>query len=278
METDKEALEFVAELATGQIKPTVWTGEAEHFAVLPKGAELVSLKDFQHAEPPVRKTGDVKVRDVKSFGFYFNRFMDEHSMIFGNPKAFAFVGLLDYHEAGAGDARRKRHKVTLQLETTERWNTWRKNDKQAKPQEDFATFIEDNLADIYAPDDEPNLPAAADMLEVSRSLEASTTHNFKQSINLKNGQRVIQYNEQINGQAGPNGEMKIPDEFMLRLPIFLNQPVVFVRCRLRFRIVSGKLSMWFQMIRVDELLADEFEKARLAVFDATNVEVVLGEA
>jgi len=279
VESDKQALEYVAGLATGQNQLQVHANEPEHFAVVPKGAELVSLAQFQFAEPPVRKTGDVKVRDVKSFGFYFTRFFDEHSMIFANPKEFKFVGMLDYHEAGSiGEARRKRHKVTLQLETTERWKTWNGKDKTPMPQEDFATFIEDNLADIYAPDDEPTLPPAAVMLEVSRSLEASTNYNFKQATNLKNGQRQIQYSETINGSAAPNGDMTIPDEFMLRIPIFLNQPVVHVRCRLRFRISGGKLSMWFQMIRVDELLAEEFEKAREAVFEATSVEVVLGEA
>jgi uncharacterized protein YfdQ (DUF2303 family) len=278
VETDKAALEFVSELAIGQNRPGIYTTEAEHFIVVPEGTELKSLKEYQFAEPPVTKAGAVKVQDVAGFAFYFNRFKAENSMIFGSPKAFAFVGILDYHEQGAGEARHRRHGVTLTLETTQRWKTWKAMNGLPKGQEEFATFIEDNLADIYAPSDEPSMPAAADMLEISRSLEASTAHTFKQSTNLKNGQRVLQYNEQINGVAGQQGDMTIPDEFIIRLPIFLNQKPVEVRCRLRFRISGGKLSMWFSMIRVDELLAAEFEAARQAVVAATSCEVVLGEA
>lgn len=278
MDADKAALEYVAGLAKGQITPAVIATEAEHFVVVPEGMELRSLRDFQFAEPPVRKSADVKVRDVASFAHYWKRFRNEDSLIFGDPKAFKFAGIIDYHQAGEGEARPRRHKVTLSMEFTERWQTWFKMNGVQSQQEAFATFIEDNAADIYAPPDEPKMPAAADMLEVSRSLEAGVSHVFKQAINLKNGQRILQYTEQINGGAGPSGDLPIPDEFIIRMPVFLGQGPVEVRCRLRFRIANGKLTMWFQMLRVDEMLAEEFERARLQVVEKTESTVILGAA
>ena len=274
----KAALEYTAGLATDALKPVIHTVEKEHFIVVPEGMELRSLKEFQYAEPPARKAGHVQVQDVASFAEYFLRFRDKDSMVFADPQAFTFTGILDYHEETAeGAARACKHKVGLTLRTTKRWDTWKGANAKPKSQEDFATFIEDNLADIYAPE-KSNYPPAAVMLEVSRTLEASSQYTFTQTTNLKNGQRVAQYREQINGVAGPQQEIQIPDEFVVRLPIFLNQPPVEVRCRLRFRINNGKLTMWYDMLRVDEMLAAEFETARAGVAEAAKCLVLLGAA
>jgi uncharacterized protein YfdQ (DUF2303 family) len=165
----------------------------------------------------------------------------------------------------------------LKLLTTKRWQTWFGANKNSMPQEAFATFIEDNLADIWTPEGS-KLPPAAAMLEISRTLEATSSYNFAQQTNLKNGKRTLRYNETILATAGPGEEMSIPDKFCIKVPIFLNQAPVEVECRLRFRINGGKLVMWFDMVRVDEMLAAEFERARLGVQEATGAEILLGAA
>lgn len=276
VENSKEALEYVAGLALDATQAQIVTTEAEHFMVVPKDTDVVSLRQFQFAEKPARKQATVKVRDVAGFASYFNRFADPDSMVFGAPKSFTMKAFLDYHAPLDGEARNLRHILILEMEQTTRWKTWFGMNRQAKPQDEFASFIEDNKADIFSPDGS-NFPTAADMVEIARSLEAASSYNFKQVTNLKNGERTVQYNEVINGVAGPNGELKIPDEFMIRLPIFLNQRPVEVTCRLRFRLSSGKLSMWFDMVRVDEMLAAEFEAARTAVEAAIERTVILGE-
>ena len=277
VENSKEALEYVAGLATDTTEPRVITTEAEHFMVVPKNTEVVSLRQFQFGEMPARKAATVEVRDVAGFAGYFNRFADADSMVFGAPKSFTIKGILDYHAPLEGEARNLRHVVILEMEQTTRWKTWWNFNKAEKTQEEFATFIEDNRADIYVPEDRPDLPSAADMVEFARSLELTSSYQFKQTVNLKNGQRGIAYVEQMNGVAGPNGEMTIPDEFCIRLPIFLNQKPVQVFCRVRFRNRSGKLTIWFDMVRVDEMLAAEFETARTSVEAAIERTVILGE-
>lgn len=281
METNQADVEFVAKLAAKGATPLVVATEKEHFIIVPEGTVLKSLAEFQYAKPPAEKTGQVGVIDVPGFAAYFNRFKDSDSMIFGNPTGFTFTGLIDYHREKDGEARRLHHKVTLTMQQTDRWKTWKVNNKTAMPQEAFATFIEDNLPDIFQPEGvakagELNWPSSADMLEVSRSLTASISHDFKQSTNLKNGQRGILYVEQVNGGAGPQGTLPIPDRFLIRLPIFMNQKPTQIECRLRFKISGGKLSMWYDMFRVDEMLLAEFEGARQAVAAACETEVILG--
>lgn len=278
MEANQADVKFVADLGAKATTPTLFKDEKEHFIVVPAGMEIRSVRDFQFAEPPLTKQGTITVRDVPSFAMYFNRFADADSLIFADPEAHSFTGILDYHCAAAGAARHTRHKVSLTLEKTKRWKVWHGANKKAMGQEEFATFIEDNLAEIWAPEDDPKMPAAADMLEVSRTLEASTSHTFKSATNLKNGQRNLVYQEQVNGAAGPGGEMQIPDEFCVRVPIFLGQKAVVVRCRLRFRINGGRLSMWYDMLLVDEILRVEFETARKGVEEGCGRTVILGAA
>lgn len=117
-------MKLVAELAAKGATPAVITSEKEHFIIVPAGTELKSLRDFQFAEAPVKKTGLAQMLDVPSFAGYFVRFRDKDSMIFSDPEKFTFTGILDMHHEGAGDARRKEHKVHLELRRTKRWLTW----------------------------------------------------------------------------------------------------------------------------------------------------------
>lgn len=278
MEANQADVQFVAQLAEERVKVQVFTGEKEHFAVIPHGHVVSSLREFQFAEPPAIKEGAVKTQDVAGFSQYFARFADSDSLVFADPQKFTFDGVIDYHREGAGEAQRKRHKVNLTLQQTERWKVWHGANKQKKNQEAFAAFIEDNLADIYAPPDIPKMPEAATMLEVSRTLEATGSMTFAQKTDLQNGQRTLSYQEVVNGVAGHKSDLPIPDRFCIKVPVFLNQAATVVECRLRYRVSGGKLEMWFDMLRVDEMLAAEFGEARAAVEKACGRTAILGSA
>ena len=275
MEANKADVEFVAKLATDTVRAQVIATEPEHFAVIPKGYELVSLKGFQEYEKPVKKHGTVTVIDVPGMAGYFTRFQDMDSMIFGNPDKNTFTGILDYHREKAIDGQEAKHRVVFTMRTSEQWKTWFTSNKVSMEQAAFAAFIEDNLPDIFAPDDMPTMPAAADMLEVSRTLQVTGGHTFQQATNLKDGSRVISYVENNNGVAGAKGDIAIPDRFCIRIPVYLNQPPVLIQCRLRYRISNGKMGMWYDMFRVQEMLTEEFERTRAAVSAACEREVLL---
>lgn len=270
MESNIADVKFVADLAAKTVTPTVVTSEKEHFIVVPAGTELKSLKDFQHAEAPARKAGKARALDITSFASYFNRFKNADSLIFADPGKLTFTGILDYHEAGTGEARYCRHLVELELQTTEAWKAWRDGNRKPKAQGEFAGFIEDNLADIFDP------PAAV-MLDVSRELTARSEVNFSQAIRLQDGQTKFTYTETL--QSGvTRGDIEVPESFYIRLAIFLGQPPVEIRCRLRYRLSNGGLTMWYDMYRVGELVLKEFEVAKANVAEATSCQVLLGAA
>lgn len=277
MLAESDDIKYLTELAGESKKTRLVTTEAGHFLIKPQDLEIVDLAQFQHAKPPAEKKGTVTTLDVASFAAYFNRFKSESSMIFGEPSALTFRGIIDYHGAADGPADRCQHRVAMTLQVTERWKTWRDNNRKSKPQAEFAQFIDDNLSDIFRPENSTTMPSAADMLEVSRDLTAKVGVQFNQAIRLENGETQFSYVETIDGRVG-KGNIQVPTEFLIKLPLYLNQPEVEIRGRLRYRIGSGGLTMWYELFRIDELLHEEFEKALAQVSDSTSTAVLLGTA
>lgn len=78
-------------------------------------------------------------------------------------------------------------------------------------QADFARFIEDNAPDIAS-------PPAADMIEISRSLEAKKKVNFASAIRLDNGKTEFTYEEDIEGTAA-KGRLQVPQVFTIGIPV-----------------------------------------------------------
>lgn len=283
MESDKAAFEYVAGLAVGGDRIQVITTEAEHFAVIPAGREIVSLAPYQYAVKPVRRAGTVTVRDADSFVAYWLAYHDADSFLLGDPDHFKVVGVLNYHGKGAdGVGRAGDHRIVLQMAFTQRWKIWRDADNKQKSQDEFASFIEENVDDIVVPEgSEGKFPAAARMVEVARTLEATCNWTFRRAIDPRSGQVQLTYAEQIQGSAGTpvNGaaqEFPIPEWFAIRVSVFLGQPPVVIRCRLRYRVNSGKPVLWYSMHGVEQMLAGEFDRARGVIEAAAAAPVLIG--
>lgn len=78
-------------------------------------------------------------------------------------------------------------------------------------QAEFAEFIERNLPDIVE-------PVGADMLEISRSLQAKKKVSFASGIRLANGQTELTYEEDIQGTAA-KGKLQIPEIFKIGIKV-----------------------------------------------------------
>lgn len=109
-------------------------------------------------------------------------------------------------------------------------------------QEEFALFIEENVREIF----EPN---GAEMMQIAATLKAKNNVDFRSSTRLDNGEVQFMYTETIQGQAGVNGQLSIPEKFTLALSPFLKGTAYEIEARLRYRINPGGLQMWYTLIR-----------------------------
>lgn len=241
------------------------------FAVVPNDSRVVSLEEYQHtdyAEAPHRKKAMVVLREPKSFIEYWNLFHDEDSRLFADDQALTVRAILDYHRSGEKPPRWGQHQATLYIQPSDEWSTWINANGKRTEQIAFAEFIEDNTPDIFQPD-------AATMLEVARSLHAKSGVEFSSGVRLSNGQVKLSYNENIKGTFG-TGDVEVPETFIIRIPVFLGTPKIDITARLRYRLNSGKLVFWYDLLRPNSAARDGFKKVIGQIEEATKTDVLVG--
>jgi uncharacterized protein YfdQ (DUF2303 family) len=251
--------------------PEPQTGEKVHYAVVPQGSTLVSLKEYQYPEGmrPERIIAHPKFQDQTSFCSYVNTYKDDRTRIFADVAAASFVALIDYH--GVGTDRNPEfvsHRALFPLTLSEEWKLWMQYHDKLVGQSEFAEFLEDNRADIVEPD-------SATLLEIAKDLQAKTDVNFASKVNSSNGASTLQYEENIKATVA-TGRIEMPEHFVIKIPVFFGESAVEIPARLRFRISDGKLKFQYKLYRPVEVRQHAFDVTRGEIATATTLEVLLG--
>lgn len=242
--------------------------------------QLLVPADFSHkdvtdlvekANPnPNRKRGTVALSDIDSFNQYVSDHGNETSTyVYADPDARSLTAVFNDHSFPADPlAGWRDFRATYTAELSREFSTWLKNNKQAKEQEDFAIFLEDNIADVVEPSGDV-------LLAVALTLQAKTEVNFNTSKRLDNGQVQITYTENIDARAGA-GSIEIPREFAIGCRLFKNGDGYKIRARLKYRLGGGKVKFWYELDRPENVIEAAFEayvnKAR-----ETGITVLIGK-
>lgn len=229
-------------------------GGAIPYALVPEGAAVQDLERLLAA--PVRARAAVTAKSAETLSAYIVQFKTDATAIFADQERFSIVGIIDYH-APSQPAFRE-HRVSYAAPRSLEWATWRTCSGKKMSQAEFAQFIEDNVVDIRT-------PAGADVLEVSRSLQAKKKVEFGSAIRLADGAQQFTYSETVDGSTA-KGTIKVPEEFTLGIPVFFGGALYEVTARLRYRISEGVLVLWYELYRPEHIEKDAFE----AVCDQVN--------
>lgn len=211
------------------------------YSVIPYGYEVHDLEKL--LEIPARKRGQIALNDAQSFINYFIKHSEQGS-IYAEIDPPKFIAVLDDHKSSTPGWRG--HIANYSCPLSKEWKIWTNSNKRVMKQSEFAQFIEDNLLDIVD-------PPGADMLEISRSLEAKKKVNFASAIRLSNGQTELTYEEEIQGTAA-KGKLNIPELFSLGIPVLDGTDPYRVDARLRYRITDGSLVIWYDLLRPHKVL------------------------
>jgi uncharacterized protein YfdQ (DUF2303 family) len=239
-----------------------------------------SLEAFLAQPRSVR--GDVELYDVVSFVAYVNRFRNPQTLIFADERNSLFTAVIDYHdvkEDGQGGVQMGpswlRNRAFLKLVHTDQWDEWIGQDgsDHAMSQELFAQFLEDHIPDIAE-------PPGAKLVEIARNLEATTSGRFSSAIRANDGS--INFNYVKDVQAGANtsdGKVAVPTEVKLMLKPYKSLPDRYpVTGKLRYRLNSGRLLLWFDLFGVDEAIEEAFGDLRKNVESTTPCPILNGPA
>lgn len=188
-ETETHALASI--LADAAADAVVEVSDDVHTVVTPPGAarHLIDLQRLSGS--PSRAQGTLTAHDAASFAAVVDQLATEDTRLYINTPAQRLTAVLN--DDGPGHAGWRDRRVELVLQPTPEWVFWTKHQGMGEQQR-FAEVIEDGLDEIVS-------PAAADMLELAQSFEASIKADFRQAGVLATGARQLAYAETAVGAA-----------------------------------------------------------------------------
>lgn len=263
----QDNFQLVAEQAMAAQQPRVFTdasGDSKPFVIIPEG---YAVHDIEQLFPsPQRKRGSRNFKDVGSFIRWIAEHQTEATHVFGDKLKPSFKAVFNDNAAtpGWGD-----FIASYACPLSTEWKKWSGHDGKVMTQADFAKFIEDNSLDC-------RLPASADMIEISRSLEAKKKVNFASAIRLSDGQTQFTYEEDIQGTAS-KGRLSVPETFEIAIPVLEGGDLYALSCRLRYRIADGKLVMWFDLERPHKILEAAANQVWADIEKGTGLVIFHGE-
>jgi len=222
--------------------------------VIPEGFRHLDLTSAleRAGEYPKRKTGTVHLGDLSSFNVYVaDQGEPYETYIYADPEARTLTAVLNEHDRGDDHAGWRDFRAVYKAELSREFTTWLQLNKKPMEQEDFAIFLEDNIADVVEPSGET-------LLQVALTLQAKTEVNFSSHKRLDNGQVQFAYSETVDARAG-TGMIEIPREFTIGLRLFKNGDGYKIRARLKYRLGGGKLKFWYELDRADNAIEDAFQ-------------------
>lgn len=249
---DASAIEQIGALSLAA--SAVQTIDGTTHLVLPKDHTHIDLTGAieRAGSAPRRKQGTVQLGDLESFNVFC---VDQGSIvstyIYADPDARSLTAVLNDHPQRNHVAGWRDLRAVYKAELSREFATWMGNNKKLMEQEDFAIFLEDNIADVVEPSGET-------LLTIALSLQAKTEVNFSSVKRLDNGQVQFAYTENIDARA-IGGSIEIPREFTIGLRLFKNAEGYKVRARLKYRLTSAKVKFWYELDRPENAIEDAFQ-------------------
>lgn len=270
----KDTLDRIIQLGH---EPAIEIAGDRPFALTPSGFQVMELSAYF---PPKVIRQNVAVETPSSFVQYVNRFKTDDTMIFADVSdtGAKIMAVLDYH--GPPDkAARGCHTVLYATVATSEWKTWMDADRKPVNQLAFATWLEDNIALFNHPDASPT---GAELLELVLSLEGKQHVNFNSALRLDSGKNRLEFDEDVmlkgTTQAGTKpGSIELPRELLAAIAPFMGSVPYSVRARLKYRIQSRQLSLWFETIAPHVIIRDSVRSVLETIEAGTALKAVLGK-
>ncbi len=243
--------------------------------IIPDGFTAVAAPFVPIAPLPDHVVQRVTLYELESFTAYVKRYQKSETLVFVQTgvSGATFEAVFDYHQAekdGGDQVQHCSHIAEYPCPHSKEWQAWAGNNAKAMSQDAFAKFLDDNSVDITAPD-------SATLLEIVQDFEASINVDFSAKITPKTGAKTLLFTETVEGGGkGTSGKLDVPDEITLSLPVFQGGKLFQVTARIRFRIASGKLSLWYELRRPHTVIESAVKDIVSDVIASTGITPLAG--
>ena len=245
----KEALDAGVMLAGPRV-PLMDKDNRIPFVVVPSGCKVEKIENLLPF--PTRKRATVAVTSADSFIEYVKKHgSGDESVIYAQINAeqsqCTMVALMN--DNGSGTTNWRDHRCTFSPALSIEWKRWMSKDghKNAMSQADFATWLEDNQADVRSVD---GSPSGADILAMAQAFEVNADKRVKSHINLQSGGVRFEFvDDEIRDTRT---SMEVFRRFTLAIPVFDSSYDAYpIPARLKYRDNAGKVTFWYELIRPD---------------------------
>lgn len=262
-------------------------------AILPQGRKIENLKPLLDAfrKLPERRRGTAQIKDEASFVAHLARFKGEASVVFANPDRDepSLLAVFDYHPKNgeATNADWLAHRARYAPELSDEWEAWTAAaEAGAMAQGVFAEFLEDRIADVLFPDfEDPKLVEYASLVQgryatpsqlvtLSRGLQINVNAQVQQVVTLSTGEVNVKYAEVHTDGAGE--PVKVPNLFVIAIPVFFGGPRYRIKVRLRYRIAGQRMTWAVLPVDTDHVFDNAFAEIVNRVHENAGVPVFLG--
>jgi hypothetical protein len=166
------------------------------------------------------------------------------------------------------------------------WKAW--GERAGKPMSpaEFAEFLEVRVPDVYWGDQrseytnllnqqlELRLATPSALIALSRNLAVNVDVAVRHAQTTSSGEIAITYVEQHrDGEGAP---IRVPNAFLVAIPVVQGGPPYQILARLRYRIRDGKVTWAYDLHRTDLAFDAAIREIGQRVADATGCTVFLG--
>jgi uncharacterized protein YfdQ (DUF2303 family) len=182
-----------------------------------------------------------------------------------------YTCVLNDHAGDEGGQEWRDHIARFTPAQSVEWKRWIDKDGKVMDQLEFATFIENNLADIATTE---GLPSGTDMLHMSTNLEITQDSSIKSAIRMQSGGVRISYIEDENAETAKF--MEVYSQFAIGIPVFRGSDAYQVNARLKYRLNGGKLKFWYELIRADKVMEASAKSLTVKIQEQTTFPIFHG--
>ena len=252
-------------LAAALANPTITHDDGRKHVLVPQGYHLQDVSDPNRLPPHIKQK--LTADDRNSLTSYANRFSNDRSIIVADYDAGKIATHLDWHADNEHDLepQHSTHSVTLVLRDSEEYRRWSTMENELHTQQEFAVFIEENVADVIDPD-------SSTLLEICRELEATQGATFKSGTRLDNGDRSFTYENETHVKS----QMVVPTEIKLAIPLYQGEEPTTISAKFRFRVRPDGLFLGFNWHRVEYQRQAKFTEMATLAADETGLPVFFG--
>lgn len=270
----------IANLVKDLLNPTIGKvstpdGAEAQVLILPGRApqSIKALVD-EYRKAPERRRGTAELTDLESFIAHVNRFKDDDSAIFAqrDPSDPRLLAVIDYHRmTHEGAPRFGEHRALYAFPLADEWRVWAAMNGKQMSQAQFASFLEDHIADVVDPagalDSARSImdmllckfASPSRLMDLARGLTVRVDSIVANQQNLASGESVVRFETTHTDERG--APLEVPGAFLIGIPVFRSGARYQLAARLRYRVQNGKVTWWFDLYRAQETFDHAFGEA-----------------